>query len=121
MSVFVEPPPWHIVLEILSLLGLNPDFPQTFQRQETKASDEQVWEQVCVKLWGYYKSYYAKKYLSNISDKMMMLILRQILLPHGYVLSARDSTKAGRHVRYYNISKICESDILPTAIHISFD
>jgi hypothetical protein len=85
-----------------------------------KLSDETL-EQVCIRLWGYYRPYYATKYLSTISEKMMMLILRQILLPHGYVLSARDSTKAGRHVRYYNISKMCDAKILPSAIQISFD
>ena len=120
MSVFVQPPPWNVVLEVLKLLSLPTDFPINFRRSELKLSDETL-EQVCILLWGYYKPYYAKSYLSNISEKMTMLILRQILLPHNYILSARDTTRAGRHVRIYNISSLADSSTLPTAITISFD
>jgi len=121
-KIFKEIPPWNIVSEILTLLKLDTSFPKRFERSQTSASDSEVLEQIALTLWPYYTDANAKKYLDSLSELGCMTVLRQILLPHGYVLSSRDTTQKGRHKTVYSIDTLAElsSKALPCAVTVAF-
>jgi hypothetical protein len=118
VHLFVIPPPWSDVLEVLKMLKVPLD--QEFKKSEL-ATDSETLEEIALLLSPYYKPYYRRKHLYNIDSSNILNILRQILLSHSYVVSGRDTTKSKRHIKLYKIIPLKESDTLPSEIIISFN
>lgn len=118
--LFIIPPDWSLVLEITRLLKL-PDFGQEFKKSDLDLSSD-VLDEIALSLSPYYRPCYRDRYLSYLDSSSIIYILKQILLPHGYIVSGRDTTRRCRHVKFYKLIPLKEADsTLPSAITISFD
>lgn len=100
--LFREIPSWQVVLDIFRMLGLGTDFPMSFQRELLK-SDE--FSGAAAILQPYYIPCKAKQYLEYTDAARWCTILRQLLAPHNYQLSAKETTRQGKKITIYTVER----------------
>jgi hypothetical protein len=120
--LFIEIPPLNLITEILSTLKIITQFnsfPIHFEKKDIHMTDE-INESITLTLYPYYHRSKANKYLEDLTDSKCITVLRQILLPHGYILSGKDTTENKKHKTVYTIDLVKSSETLPSAMSISF-
>ena len=117
--LWLMPPPWNVVKEVLDTLKI-PDINIEFKKSDLNLSKE-AFQEVELALWPYYRPYYRRNLIHSLTEEYIMSILRQILLPHNRLVSGRDTTIKNKHVKFYKIIYLSESNTLPGEITISFD
>lgn len=95
-------PPWTTVLEILSILKLSNDPPFTFQKQDI--SLERSIDAVVI-LEPFYIPCKARKFLDYTPENRWITILRHILLPHGFVIVSRETTREKKKAIFYTVER----------------
>ena len=106
-SLFRKIPPWAIVLKVLTMLHISTIFPTTFQRQDILL-DESV--HAVAELESYYIPCKAKRFLEVTDQSRWVTIFRQILLPHGYCIVSKETTRNSKKAIFYTIERSIEND-----------
>lgn len=114
--LFREIPPWQTVLDIFRMLGLGTDFPTSFQRELLK-SDE--FSAAAALLEPYYIPCRAKQYLEYTDAARWCTILRQLLAPHNYQLSTKETTRQGKKTVLYTVERATSQMNQPVRIDFS--
>jgi hypothetical protein len=120
--LFIEIPPLNIAIEILYSLKIITQFnsfPIHFDKKDIYMTDE-IKETLTLALYPYYHKSKANKYLEDLTISKCITILRQILLPHGYILSGKDTTENKKHKTVYTLDLVKSAETLPSAMSISF-
>jgi len=98
-----ETPPWTLVIEILGLLNLPSELPYTFQKADICMTH--ILEVVGL-LEPYYIPSKARQFLDIITDETRLVtILRHILLPHGYVVLMKETTRNKKKAILYTVDR----------------
>jgi hypothetical protein len=108
-------PPKEIILEIVEKLGIH--IGQTFTRADLNIA---VLTDILTTLEPYYFVCKAIDLFVDVDEKRLITILRQCLKVHNYQLKGRETTRAGRKVVNYIITKE-ENDVLEEPIIVSFN
>jgi hypothetical protein len=98
-----ETPPWTLVIEILGLLNLPSELPYTFQKAD-------ICMTYILEVVGLLEPYYipskARQFLDIITDETRLVtILRHILLPHGYVVLMKETTRNKKKAILYTVDR----------------
>ena len=120
--LFIEIPPLNIAIEILYSLKIITQFnsfPIHFEKKDIELSDE-IRETITLGLYPYYHRSKATKYLEDLTIPKCITVLRQLLLPHGYILSGKDTTENKKHKTVYTLDLVKSAETLPSAMSISF-
>jgi hypothetical protein len=113
--LFRELPPLGLVLGILEKLQIHVS--HTFTRSQI---DFDLALNIIEDLKPYYFICKSEDLFREINEKRLITILRQCLKVHNYILKGRETTRSGRKVVEYIITKN-EEEILDEAVVISFD
>lgn len=108
-------PPKEIVLEVAEKLGIH--IGQTFTRADLNTT---MLTDILAALEPYYFVCKATELFADVDEKRLITILRQCLKVHNYQLKGRETTRAGRKVVNYIITKE-DKDILEEPIIVSFN
>ena len=100
--LFREIPSWQVVLDIFKMLGLGTEFPMTFQREFLKSEEFSSAADI---LQPYYIPCKAKQYLEYTDAARWCTILRQLLAPHNYTLSSKETTRQGKKITFYTVER----------------
>jgi len=120
--LFIEIPPLNLITEILYSLKIITQFntfPIYFEKKDIHITDE-IKETLTLALYPYYHTSKANKYLEDFTIAKCITVLRQTLLPHGYILSGKDTTENKKHKTVYTLDLVKSSETLPSAMSISF-
>jgi hypothetical protein len=98
-------PPWTTVLKVLSMLKISTSFPTTFQRQDIQLSES---IHAVAELESYYIPCKAKRFLEHTNETRWITIFRHILLPHGYSVTSKETTRKGKKIIFYTIERSTE-------------
>jgi hypothetical protein len=115
MKIFSQPPPWKVVLEVLTLLHIPTEFPCTFQKQDLY--DEQF-VMCAIILEPYYLPCKAKEFLEYTTALRWITILRHILSCYGYMITTIETTRNRKKAILYTIERA--SGTLKSAVAVDF-
>ena len=118
MSVFKTAPPLSVVKEILVAADLTSDFLKPFEKSELQLTNT---EYIATLLYPYYHESKALIYLDNLTPERYITVLRQLLLPNGYILEGKDTTIKGKHKTVYQIKPLSSATNLTSAVTIGFN
>jgi hypothetical protein len=108
-------PPWTSILEVLSMLHIPRDLPCTFQKSDIQLENSAT--TACL-LEPYYVPCKAQLFLQHTDEKRWITILRQILDPHGWEITAKETTQNKKKVTLYTIQRNAHTVV--EAIHVDF-
>lgn len=114
--LFREIPSWQVVLDIFKILGLGTEFPTSFQREMLKSDEFPAAAGI---LQPYYIPCKAKQYLEYTDAARWCTILRQLLQPHNYQLSAKETTRQGKRITIYSVERATNHIQQPVVIDFS--
>ena len=107
-------PPKEIVFGVIERLGIHTQ--QVFTRDQLEL-------ETATDIIGILEPYYfpckSADLFADLNEKRLITILRQCLKVHGYTLKGRETTRSGRKVVNYIITKE-EADQLDEPIVVSF-
>lgn len=101
--IFRKIPPWSIVVEVLTLLKLPTDFPITFQKTDINMENT-IYSATLLE--PFYKPCKARKYLDYIEETTWITILRHCLIPHGYTIISKETTRNKKKAIFYNVIRL---------------
>jgi hypothetical protein len=108
-------PPKEIVLEVVDKLGIH--IGQSFTRADLTIT---TLADILAALEPYYFVCKSTDLFADVDEKRLITILRQCLKVHNYQLKGRETTRAGRKVVNYIITKE-DKDVLEEPIIVSFN
>jgi hypothetical protein len=115
-NLFREIPPWHLIEEVLDILGLSKHPPFTFQRNEIRL--EQTIEAVSL-LEPYYIPSKARQFLSHTDEKRWITVLRHILENHGWSVISKETTRDKKKTIIYSVQRV--NTVMSTPVEVTFD
>ena len=115
-NLFREIPPWPLIEDVLSMLGLSKHPPFTFQRSEI--SLEQSIDAVSL-LEPYYIPSKARQFLSHTDEKRWITILRHVLEHHGWSVVSKETTRDKKKTIVYSVQRVAA--VMATPVEVMFD
>ncbi len=116
--LFRNIPPWETVLKVLSMVKISTSFPTTFQRQDIQLAES---IHAVAELEPYYIPCKAKRFLEYTDESRWITIFRHILLPHGYSVTSKETTRQGKKAIFYTIERSTAlAGPLKQAIYVNF-
>lgn len=117
-SLFRKIPPWTTVCKVLTTLNISTSFPTTFQQSDIDSTNS---IDAVAELEPYYIPCKATRFLSSTNPKRWVTIFRHILLPYGYRIQTKETTRNGKKAIFYTIIYgVHLHDELKEAINIDF-
>ena len=116
-------PSKSFVENILQLYGIN-GFDEHYYFTRNDLENKNIIQSIsnCNKLKDYYINCKAKKYLTNLTVKKCITILRQILRPYNYKIISIEKYKNGVKYLLYKLKNLSKnSSILNEGLTIKFD
>jgi hypothetical protein len=115
-NLFRQIPPWTLIEDVLSLLGLSRYPPYTFQRNEI--SLDQSIDAVAL-IEPYYIPSKAKQFLSHTDEKRWVTVLRHLLEHHGWSVISKETTRDRKKTIVYSVQRV--GSVMGTSVEITFD
>lgn len=115
-NLFREIPPWTIVEDVLSMLGLSKHPPFVFQRSELNL-DMSI--DAVALLEPYYIPSKATQFLSHTDEKRWITILRHVLEHHGWSVIGKETTRNKKKTIVYSVQRV--NTFMATPIEVTFD
>ena len=115
-NLFREIPPWHLIEEVLDMLGLSKHPPFTFQRSEIGL--EHSVDAVAL-LEPYYIPSKARQFLSHTDEKRWITILRHILEHHGWSVVSKETTRDKKKTIVYSVQRV--NTVMNAPVQVMFD
>ena len=122
-QLFSKKPELDVVLNLLKLFGIN-DFDENYSFNKLDLEKKNIVEELFKfknTLDKYYLPCKSKKYLSNITLKRSITILRQVIKEYNYKLISREKYISGKKYLSYNLIKINVSEKKKPNLVVQFD
>jgi hypothetical protein len=107
-QLFSKKPELDVVLNLLKMFGIN-NFDENYSFNKLDLEKKNIVEELNKfknTLDNYYLPCKSKKYLSNITLKRSITILRQVIKEYNYKLISREKYISGKKYLSYNLIKI---------------
>ena len=114
-QLFKNIPDRSFVIELINLYGIEDFDDDKYFTKKTleKLNTIEKINDICDKLSEYYIDCKSKTYLTDITLKRCIVILRQFLRCHGYTLFSKEKFVKGEKQTIYKIVKLDKEVVVP--------